>query len=591
MSTAKEFYKQQSEIYKANRKRIRKQLLGISLARLLAFILIVTSVFYFLDHPLYILLTGVPLLVLFLWLLGWYGKKKAAERYALQRIKINELELKALEGDYSAFATGEKHRDALHAYSEDIDLFGVRSFFQFLNRTQTQEGEAYLAKLLKANNTDEVVAKQEVVKELAEKSEWRQNFMTTASLIDSEVTVAALISWFANYEKFTKSYFKWLPKLFALVSMVIIVLFAQEIVGVYLFVGWLIFGFVFTTRFQKGVGELSDKLSKNHELLAYYAQLLEQIEQADFTSDILKEKQSILQQDKNVTASKEIAILARRLQNLEHGSNLIVKVFGNGWFLYDLWMSYPVEQWINQNASRVEAWLEVTDYFEAQNSLSNFAYNHPEYTYPKIADKEITFKAKSLCHPLLLQKEAVPSDVEIGNAEFLIITGANMAGKSTFLRSVSLAILMANIGLPIRADEVMYQPIPLLTSMRTTDSLEEETSYFFAELKRLRFIVDNLENRKCFVILDEILKGTNSTDKANGSIRFIKKLVAMHATGMVATHDLSLCAIADEMPQVKNYFFDTQIKDDELYFDYRLKPGICSDRNATFLLEKMKIVD
>jgi len=202
MSTAKEFYKQQSEIYKANRKRIRKQLLGISLARLLAFILIVTSVFYFLDHPLYILLTGVPLLVLFLWLLGWYGKKKAAERYALQRIKINELELKALEGDYSAFATGEKHRDALHAYSEDIDLFGVRSFFQFFNRTQTQEGEAYLAKLLKANNTDEVVAKQEVVKELAEKSEWRQNFMTTASLIDSEVTVAALISWFENYEKF-----------------------------------------------------------------------------------------------------------------------------------------------------------------------------------------------------------------------------------------------------------------------------------------------------------------------------------------------------------------------------------------------------
>ena len=260
-------------------------------------------------------------------------------------------------------------------------------------------------------------------------------------------------------------------------------------------------------------------------------------------------------------------------------------------FLYDLWVSYPVEQWLDEHAVEVADWLEITAYFEAQNSLANLAFNHPEYTYPKIAQDNITFKATELAHPLLLEKEAIPSDVHIGESEFLIITGANMAGKSTFLRSVSLAILMANTGLPIRAKEVSYTPIPLITSMRTTDSLDQETSYFFAELKRLRFIVDNLEEQKCFVILDEILKGTNSTDKADGSIRFIKKLVSMQATGMVATHDLSLCSIADQIPNIKNFFFDTQIKDDELYFDYRLKPGVCSDRNASFLLKKMKIVE
>ncbi len=165
-----------------------------------------------------------------------------------------------------------------------------------------------------------------------------------------------------------------------------------------------------------------------------------------------------------------------------------------------------------------------------------------------------------------------------------------MAGKSTFLRTVSLQIVMANTGLPVCASKTEYTPIKLITSMRTSDSLTDDESYFFSELKRLKFIVDQIGSDHYFIVLDEILKGTNSTDKAKGSRKFIEKLVATGSTGIIATHDLSLCDVAEEMPQIENFYFDAEIIDDELHFDYKLKKGICQNMNASFLLKKMEIV-
>ena len=166
-----------------------------------------------------------------------------------------------------------------------------------------------------------------------------------------------------------------------------------------------------------------------------------------------------------------------------------------------------------------------------------------------------------------------------------------MAGKSTFLRTVSLQIVMANLGMPVCATTCNYNPIKLITSMRTTDSLNDDESYFFSELKRLQFIVNEIKTDKYFIILDEILKGTNSTDKAIGSRKFIQKLVKSKSTGIIATHDLSLCEVAEELPQVENHYFDAEIIEDQLYFDYKFKDGICQNMNASFLLKKMNIVD
>ena len=276
---------------------------------------------------------------------------------------------------------------------------------------------------------------------------------------------------------------------------------------------------------------------------------------------------------------------------MDNRNNFISAIFGNGYLLLDIKNALKVEQWISKNASHVEDWFKVVAFFDAYNSLGNYAFNHPEHVFPEISEKALVIDAKSIGHPLLDKNKRITSDITINDQEFFIITGANMAGKSTFLRTVSLHIVMANVGLPVCAKSSTYSPVKLITSMRTSDSLTDDSSYFFSELTRLKFIVDAIDKEPYFIVLDEILKGTNSTDKAKGSRKFVEKLVAGHATGIIATHDLSLCEISEALHAVQNYYFDAEIIDGELYFDYKFKKGICQNMNASFLLKKMGIVD
>src|SRR5690606_33635947 len=228
-------------------------------------------------------------------------------------------------------------------------------------------------------------------------------------------------------------------------------------------------------------------------------------------------------------------------------------------------------------------------FFDAHNSLGNYVFNHPDYVFPEIVQNNTVIEAVALGHPLLDKNKRVESNLNIHNQEFFIVTGANMAGKSTFLRTVSVHIVMANTGLPVCATSSIYSPVTLITSMRTSDSLTEYSSYLLSQLPTHKLIVDEIDKQPYYIILDEILKGTNSTDKAIGSRKFVEKLVAGNATGIIATHDLSLCDIAKELDVVKNHFFDAQIIDDELFFDYKFKDGICQNMNASFLLKKMEI--
>jgi DNA mismatch repair ATPase MutS len=258
--------------------------------------------------------------------------------------------------------------------------------------------------------------------------------------------------------------------------------------------------------------------------------------------------------------------------------------------LRDLRQVHNVEKWIDSYKTKVEDWINVIAFFDAQNTLANFAFNHPSYVFPEIKLDKNVISAQNLGHPLLKVLQRVDNDFIIERQQFFIVTGANMAGKSTFLRTVSLSIVMGNMGLPVCASAFKYAPIKLITSMRTSDSLADNESYFFSELKRLKFIVDEIKNEDYFIILDEILKGTNSTDKAIGSRKFVHKLVSSKSTGIIATHDLSLCEIEKELPEVQNYYFDAEIIDDELFFDYKLQEGICKNMNASFLLKKMEII-
>ncbi|MGB5459955.1 MAG: DNA mismatch repair protein MutS, partial [Eudoraea sp.] len=301
------------------------------------------------------------------------------------------------------------------------------------------------------------------------------------------------------------------------------------------------------------------------------------------------EKEYILEE--GIKVSQILKQFSGMLNAFDQRNNMIFGALANGFLLWDLRYAYSIEKWISVHGNSVERWLNTIAFFDSYNSLGNFAFNHPDYTFPEITKNDLIIEAKNISHPMLDPAEGVTNNFKISKEEFFVITGANMAGKSTFLRTISLQIVMANMGLPVCATFLRYQPIKLITSMRTVDSLTEHESYFFSELKRLKFIIDSISDDQYFIVLDEILKGTNSTDKAIGSRKFIEKLVGSNSTGLIATHDLSLCEVAKSLEKVDNYYFDAAIVNDELHFDYKFKKGICQNMNASFLLKKMKIVE
>jgi len=382
---------------------------------------------------------------------------------------------------------------------------------------------------------------------------------------------------------------KWLPYIFGIVSLALIVLGILKITPISFMVYWLLLGLSITGFHLGKVTKLARYATQVKDTFRQYALLLQQIESEGFSSELLKSKQEdiIIKGEKSSTV---FSSFSKVLDALDNRNNLFFIILGNGFFLWDLMQSQKIEQWILEYGQKVNHWFEVVSFFDAYNSFGNYTYNHPEFVFPEINQTKTIIQAKKLGHPLLEKRKRIDSDLTIDNEQFFIVTGANMAGKSTFLRTVSLHIVKANIGLPVCAESSKYSPVKLITSMRTTDSLTDDSSYFFSELTRLKFIVDAIDKEPYFIVLDEILKGTNSTDKAIGSKKFVEKLVSGNATGIIATHDLSLCEIEKELDDVKNYYFDAEIVNDELYFDYKLKKGICQNMNASFLLKKMKII-
>lgn len=589
MENSTTYYKQQIDKYAREIKLVKKKLSNLSLLRLLVFITAIVAVYLLWGDWKWVVVSVIVGMAILLKLVAIYTDIKTHKRFLEALVTLNEKELTIAKGEFHQEPSGEEFKNPKHFFSLDVDLFGKGSFFQFMNRTALKEGSAKLAEILTSNHIDEIPKKQQSIKELHAKPEFRQRYIAAASLIKIETPVAEIQTWLHTYKPFTASYFTMASLGFTIVSAVLAILTIVNVIpstyiGYWLFVGLLIVG-----RFVKKVNELSEKTGKAKEVFRQYAQLLAMIENETFESDYLKEQQQRISSETQ-KASQLFKDFSKALDALDNRNNLIGALLGNGFFLMDLRNSHRIEKWIELNSEKVQDWFQVVAWFDAYNSLGNFSFNHEEYVYPAIVDDKACMHAENLGHPLLKSEKRVDNTIQIDKQQFFIITGANMAGKSTFLRTVSLHIVMANVGLPVCATASSYSPIKLITSMRTSDSLTDDSSYFFAELTRLKYIVDALQTDTYFIILDEILKGTNSTDKAIGSKKFVEKLVASNATGIIATHDLSLCEIEQELTQVKNYYFDAEIIDDELHFDYRFKNGICQNMNASFLLKKMEIV-
>ena len=594
MQNPNSFYKEQLELNQRDSKRIFKQLSLYSVLRLSVFVLTGIGIYFTYQNWQIAAGIGVVGMAIFLFLLSIYTDLKSKRNLHKRLIAINEEELKIATGDFHERPDGSEFQNPKHFFSLDIDLFGKGSFFQYINRTAIKEGTQKLTDNLLSNNITGIEERQQAIQELAALPEWRQNYSAVAQGVEIEHSAKAIIKWLKEYKPFLSSVHYWFTIAYSLISVVILILGITKVVSIdftaYRLLLWLIVGLGITAIYLKRINIVAQNTEKAKDTFRQYALLLERIENQEFKSQLLKDQQQNIISE-GIKASEIFSKFSKALDALDNRNNLISAIVGNGLLLLDIRKTYHVEQWIAKYADKVEDWFEVVTFFDAFNSFGNYAFNHQSFIYPILTDKPVTISADDLGHPLLNPEKRVDSDLLLKEEQFFIVTGANMAGKSTFLRTVALHIVMANVGLPICAKQSKYKPIKLITSMRTTDSLTDDSSYFFSELTRLKFVVDTIENDKnYFVILDEILKGTNSTDKAIGSRKFVEKLVKQNATGIIATHDLSLTEIDKQLEAVKNYYFDAEIINDELYFDYKLKQGVCQNMNASFLLKKMEIV-
>ncbi|WP_282041941.1 MutS-related protein [Winogradskyella flava] len=590
MQYPNDFYREQLEINTLESKRLFKKIGWYSVLRISVFLIAAFGCYLTFRQWQIATVIAVSGIAVFLLLLSRFTDLKTKRALHKRLVAINEVELNIGSGDFHNRPDGLQFQNPRHEYSLDIDLFGRGSFFQFINRTAIKEGTEKLAKYLLANNTSSIETRQEAIKELANLPKWRQHYSGVAQGVVVEYSASSIINWLKDYKPFLNKTVYLLTLAFSIISVAILVLGITEIIPIKYAGYWLLFGLAITGKYLKQINKLAQNTEKAKDTFRQYTLLLEQIEKQEFQSHLLKSKQLKIQSE-HLRASQVFAKFSKALDALDNRNNFISAIFGNGYLLWDIRQGYHVEQWITKYADKVEDWFEVVTFFDAFNSFGNYAFNHQKFTYPEITTESATINAKDLGHPLLKHEKRIDSDLELQQEQFFIVTGANMAGKSTFLRTVALHIVMANIGLPVCAKQSKYKPIKLITSMRTTDSLTDDSSYFFSELTRLKFVVDTIEKEKnYFVILDEILKGTNSTDKAIGSRKFVEKLVKLNATGIIATHDLSLTEIEAELEAIKNYYFDAQILNDELFFDYKLKHGVCQNMNASFLLKKMEIV-
>lgn len=590
METPHQFYSLQITQQQEKIKAFSKKLWASGLLRFVVFALTIFGVYTVFGNLKLVIGTTVIGVALFLFLVSRHSNLKYQKSLAQQLLELNKLEVAVSERKFHHLPNGAQFNDPSHEYSQDIDLFGTGSLFQYMNRTSLESGAKVLVHSLTANEIDHIPKKQEAVKELAGIPKWRQLFSASAALVKTQVSSDTVLSWLQETVPFTPKMTKVLCYGFSIVSVLLTAFYFLSLLPGELITIWFFIGLAISGLYVKRVTAVAIQTEKMQSTFDQFQKLLEQIEAQEFTSDLLSEKRALVK-DETKSASAILRQFSRYLNALDQRNNLIIAVFANAFMLRDILQVHHIEQWIITHTETVAQWFDAIAFFDGYNSLGNYYFNHPAHCFPEITANKTTLSSNDAGHPLLSPTVSITNDISIDTEQFFIVTGANMAGKSTFLRTVALQIVMANAGLPVCATTTSYTPIKLITSMRTTDSLTDDESYFFSELKRLKFIVDTMKTERYFIILDEILKGTNSTDKAIGSRKFIEKLVASKSTGIIATHDLSLCEAANTLPEVVNYYFDAQIIDDELHFDYRFKEGICQNMNASFLLKKMQIVD
>ena len=592
----KNHYTERLSLTKGQLQQVKKQILRISMLRLTLFIAGVAGIYFFFSQtPLLIVcicLTFLPLFILVKIHNRFFIRKEWLETQA----RIIQEELQALSGDYSSFEDGKEYVNPEHPYSFDLDIFGRRSLFQSINRTCTFFGKDRLAKWLQnhLHEKTSIEKRQEMVREISEHTLFREQFRVAGLVHHGQSSDAEKIqAWSQSPAQYLHA--GWVKAFIWGVPVINSLLLITSLIGWTSFscLG-LSFGIFLVLSFGviKRATYIQETYGKQLKSLNGYARLIALAKAEDWKSAGMLE----LMERFNLNGQSPVQALqqlSKELDRLDLRNNQFLYVLLEGSIFFQLQEIVRIERWKVRYGQHISEWLETVGELDALCSLGTFAYNHPQYTYPELTEKPFYFLATQMGHPLMPVSQCVKNDATIPSRPFfLIITGANMAGKSTYLRTIGVNYLLACVGAPVCCERLKLHPNQLITSLRTSDSLSDNESYFFAELKRLKRIIDLLnQGQQLFIILDEILKGTNSMDKQKGSFDLIRQFMQMKANGIIATHDLLLGSLIKQFPEeIRNYCFEADIKDNELTFSYKLREGVAQNMNACFLMKKMGII-
>ena len=564
-----------------------------SLARLLVLVAMIwLLVLGFKTNAFLFYLLSALMLVLFLSLVAMFTRHKGERELLRQLLKLNKKELSCLDHEFHHLPDGSEHADTSHPWSHDLDIFGNGSLFQYLNRSSTLKGSNLLAAFLTSEpgSAETILARQKIVSDLRERIDFRQDFTARGELVNEKADDLKDISRWLD----TSAYISKYPLLFylamgvSLLSVIIIIWGIFDPSRYWLLLFLFLLNMTVLSPFLLRTQKYQAAISRKHDLLKGYARLLKQIASTSFEHTELQGRSR-----KAREGMHKVDRLSKLMQMFDQRLSMLIGVILNGLFLFDFTMLYLLERWKRMNKQDIMQWIEITGWTDAMISLAGFAWNHPGFCMPEVIEKVDNLEIRGLGHPLIPHQKRVANDLEITSEKVVVITGANMAGKSTFLRSMGVNMVLAYTGCPVCASSFRSSYMGLHSSMRTADSLKDEESYFLAEIKKLQLIVKEMERGKpMLILLDEVLKGTNTTDKKLGSVGLIRKALKYPIRCLIATHDLSLGELEKEYEgQVLNYCFESYIKDMELSFDYTMRQGIATNMNASFLMKKMGIVD
>ncbi|KJR47553.1 MutS-related protein, family 1 [Desulfosporosinus sp. I2] len=597
MIEPKEQYQKRKTYYARRMENLTQTINRLSNIRLATFLAgSGLAIFFYLNRTTSLGISMVTLTVLaFAILVVRHQTLKRRQSYIRLIYENYDHALKRLAGEWKSFSDlGKDFKDPAHPYSDDLDLFGLGSLFQWINTAKTFRGRETLKEWLSEPpiEIDVILKKQAAIKEISKNLAWRQRLLADASMTQSALSSpAAIIEWAKTFDS---SYLRVRVRIIARALPIITILFlllylmTSRISFWYPLIGVVVQSLILLMGKQRG--KVLNAVYSNRESLKTYETMLDRFEKRSFQSEYLKSLKKGLRDRDGQSASEQIRKLARLADLIANRNNAIFLII-NILTLWDIQCMIALESWKEKSGRSLGQWINAIAELEALSSLSIIHFEHPDWGFPEIRSEDSGIIAVKLGHPLL--KASVCNDVSIEkHSGILLITGSNMSGKSTLLRTVGINLVLAYTGAPVYAQSFSCSRLQIYTCMRVSDNLGENISSFYAELLRIKQIVSATKtDKRIFFLLDEIFKGTNSQDRHAGAKVLIRQLSKVGAIGMVSTHDLELGELERESERkIRNYHFREYYTNDQIQFDYKLRAGISTTRNAMYLI-KMAGID